>query len=75
MDNSFHFFSLYERGMKGDLMAFQNGKLLQMFKNTKQKKRSSAFDAFGIVSDFGFRASNLGPTPCHGNSVFGIPTN
>jgi hypothetical protein len=29
MENSFHFFPLWKRGMKGDLMAFQKAKLLQ----------------------------------------------
>jgi len=28
MENSFHFFPLWKRGMKGDLMAFQKAKLL-----------------------------------------------
>jgi len=29
MENFFHFFSLWKRGMKGDLTAFQKAKLLQ----------------------------------------------
>jgi hypothetical protein len=28
MENSFHFFPLWKRGMKGDLTAFQKAKLL-----------------------------------------------
>ena len=28
MENSFHFFPLWKRGVKGDLMAFQKAKLL-----------------------------------------------
>jgi hypothetical protein len=31
MENSFHFFPLWKRGMKGDLIAFQKTKLLQIF--------------------------------------------
>jgi hypothetical protein len=31
MENSFRFFPLWKRGMKGDLMAFQKAKLLQFF--------------------------------------------
>jgi len=30
MENSFHFFPLWKRGMKGDLTAFQKAKLLQI---------------------------------------------
>jgi hypothetical protein len=29
MENSFHFFPLWKRGMKGDLTAFQKAKLLR----------------------------------------------
>jgi hypothetical protein len=29
MENFFHFFPLWKRGMKGDLMAFQKAKLLR----------------------------------------------
>jgi len=32
MENSFHFFPLWKRGMKGDLTAFQKAKLLQDLK-------------------------------------------
>jgi hypothetical protein len=32
MENSFHFFPLWKRGMKGDLTAFQKAKLLQKMK-------------------------------------------
>jgi len=31
MENSFHFFPLWKRGMKGDLTAFQKAKRLQNF--------------------------------------------
>jgi hypothetical protein len=31
MENSFRFFPLWKRGMKGDLTAFQKAKLLQKF--------------------------------------------
>jgi hypothetical protein len=31
MENFFHFFPLWKRGMKGDLMAFQKAKLLRRF--------------------------------------------
>jgi hypothetical protein len=31
MENFFHFFPLWKRGMKGDLTAFQKAKLLPFF--------------------------------------------
>jgi hypothetical protein len=31
MENSFHFFPLWKRGMKGDLTAFQKAKVLPLF--------------------------------------------
>jgi len=38
MENSFHFFPLWKRGMKGDLTAFQKAKLLSKFKYQIPKK-------------------------------------
>jgi hypothetical protein len=35
MENSFHFFPLWKRGMKGDLTAFQKAKLLQKKKDVR----------------------------------------
>ena len=36
MENSFHFFPLWKRGMKGDLTAFQKAKLLQKLKTKRR---------------------------------------
>jgi hypothetical protein len=41
MENSFHFFPLWKRGMKGDFTAVQKAKLLPQFQMTPgiEKKR------------------------------------
>jgi hypothetical protein len=43
MENSFRFFPLWKRGMKGDLTAFQKPKLLRELENSEMSPaRSSA---------------------------------
>jgi hypothetical protein len=42
MENSFHFFPLWKRGMKGDLTALQKAKLLQRYQQEKPYKTQSS---------------------------------
>jgi len=47
MENSFHFFPLWKRGMKGDLTAFQKAKLLQsFFISPRGRGRKNRFEAW-----------------------------
>jgi hypothetical protein len=60
MENSFRFFPLWKRGMKGDWTAFQKAKLLQSF--FAFSKTFSAFSAVKYYFSF-FRASCIRSIP------------